>query len=208
MSTRLSVTSNAILGLLSIAPMSGYDLFSAVERSVSRFWPISKSQVYAELAKLEPAGLIEGADVAQDRLPDKRIFHLTEAGEKALDEWLDHADLGEPQLRAQFLLKMFFGHRRSPKDTAGLLDEVRAAAERDAGEYSEFVELLRSDPEAVYAQVVALFEVRMAEAVAAWAAEARELLPQDAYQINPRRTDPKTATALFRALPPRRRGAR
>ena len=175
---------------------------------MSRFWPISKSQVYSELAKLEPAGLIEGVDVAQDRLPDKRIFRLTEVGESALDDWLDHADLGDPQLRAPFLLKIFFGHRRSPKDTARLLDEVRGAAERDAGEYSQFVELLRPDPEAAYALVVALFEVRVAAAVAAWAAEARELLPQDAYQIDPRRTDPKTATALFRAVPPRRRGAR
>jgi PadR family transcriptional regulator, regulatory protein AphA len=208
MTTRLSDTSHAILGLLSIAPMSGYDLFGAVDRSVSRFWPISKSQVYSELAKLEPAGLIEGVDVAQDRLPDKRIFRLTGAGESALDDWLNHADLGDPQLRAPFLLKMFFGHRRSPKDTAGLLDDVQAAAERDASEYSDFVELLRPDPGAVYAQMVALFEVRVAEAVAAWAAEARELLPQDAYQIDPRRTDPKTATALFRAVPPRRRGAR
>jgi DNA-binding PadR family transcriptional regulator len=209
MTTRLSDTSHAILGLLSIAPMSGYDLFGAVDRSVSRFWPISKSQVYSELAKLEPVGLIEGVDIAQDRLPDKRIFRLTEAGETALDDWLDHADLGDPQLRAPFLLKMFFGHRRAPKDTARLLDDVRAAAELDVGDYSEFVELLRAaDPDSVYAQVVVLFEVRMAQAVAAWAAEARELLPQDTYQIDPRRADPKKATALFRALPSRRRGAK
>ena len=202
------MTSHAILGLLSIAPMSGYDLFGAVDRSVSRFWPISKSQVYSELAKLEPAGLIEGVDVPQDRLPDKRIFRLTEAGEQALDEWLDDADLGEAQFRAPFLLKMVFGHRRSPKATADLLDGIRAEAERDAGAYSEFAELLSADPEAVYARVVALFALRMAEATAAWAAQARNLLPDDAYLINPRRADPKNATALLRAVPPRRRGAK
>jgi DNA-binding PadR family transcriptional regulator len=208
MNTRLSVTSNAILGLLSIAPMSGYDLVSAVDRSVSRFWPISKSQVYSELARLEPAGLIEGVEVAQDRLPDKRVFWLTEAGEQALDEWLDDADLTESQLRAQYLLKMFFGHRRSPKATADLLDGVRADAEREADEYSALIELLRADPGAVYAQVVALFTLRMAEATAAWAAQARELLPDDPHAIDPRRADPKKATALFRAVPERKRGAR
>jgi hypothetical protein len=63
------------------------------------------------------------------------------------------------------LLKMFFGHRRSPKDTAGLLDEVRAQAEREAGEFAELVELLSADPGAVYGRVVALFELRMAEAI-------------------------------------------
>lgn len=207
MTTQLSVTSHAILGLLSIAPMSGYDLFGAVDRSVSRFWPISKSQVYSELAKLEPAGLIEGVDVPQDRLPDKRVFRLTETGERALDEWLDRADLGEPQFRAQYLLKTFFGHRRSPKDTAGLLDDVQADAEREAGEYAELVELLSADPGAVYARVVALFELRMAEAIASWAAQARALLPKDSYPIDPRRADPKKATALFQAVPSRR-GAR
>jgi len=147
-------------------------------------------------------------NVAQDRLPDKRIFRLTEAGEKALDEWLDHADLGDPQFRAQFLLKIFFGHRKSPKDTVDLLDGVRADAEREASGYAAFLELLSADPEAVYARVVALFELRMAEATAAWAAQARELLPEDTCQIDPRRPDPKNATALFLAVPPRRRGAR
>src|SRR6266498_1174193 len=49
MGTRLTTTSHAILGLLSIAPMSGYDLYQAVEGSTGHFWPISKSQVYAEL---------------------------------------------------------------------------------------------------------------------------------------------------------------
>lgn len=202
------MTSHAILGLLSIAPMSGYDLFGAVDRSVSRFWPISKSQVYSELAKLEPAGLIEGVDVPQDRLPDKRIFRLTEAGEQALDEWLDGADLGEAQLRAPFLIKMIFGHRRSPKPTADLLDRVRADADQEAGEYSQFLELLGADPGAAYARAVALYALRMAQATAAWAEEARNLLPDDAYPINPRRAEPKNAMAMFRAVPPRRRGPR
>ena len=81
MGTKLTTSSHAVLGLLSIVPMSGYDLFQAVERSVGRFWPISKSQVYAELPRLESAGLIQGTDVHQERLPDKRVFRLTEAGE-------------------------------------------------------------------------------------------------------------------------------
>src|SRR5437870_9043848 len=68
----LTTTSFAVLGLLSIAPMSGYDLHQAVDRSVRHIWPISKSQVYAELARLVPLGLIAGTDVAQARLPDER----------------------------------------------------------------------------------------------------------------------------------------
>src|SRR5260370_871676 len=55
--------------------MSGYDLAQAAERSVGRFWPISKSQVYAELARLEPLGLVQGTEIAQDRRPDNRRLH-------------------------------------------------------------------------------------------------------------------------------------
>jgi PadR family transcriptional regulator AphA len=194
------------LGLLSIAPMSGYVLFQAVDRSVSRFWPISKSQVYAELARLEPLGLIEGTDVPQERLPDKRVFRLTEAGEQALDAWLGNGEVEDVQFRIPFLLKALFGHRRPPQDTVKLLQVVGDEAADEARRYSDFAELLGSAPEAAYARVAVLFGLRMAEAIAAWAEEARDLLPERAYRIDPRREDPKTAPAMFGALPARQRG--
>jgi DNA-binding PadR family transcriptional regulator len=190
--------------LLSIAPMSGYDLFQAVERSVGRFWSISKSQVYAELARLEPDGLILATDVRQERLPDKRVFRLTEAGEEALDAWLAHGELEDPQFRVSFLLKVLFGHRRPPGDTAGLLRVVRDEAAGQAGQYAEFFELLSSVPDSGYARAAVLFGLRMAEAMASWAQEAQALLPERAHRINPRR-EPLAATAMFRAAPSPRR---
>ncbi len=36
---------NVILGMLSLAPMSGYDLVQGLERSVGQLWPLSKTQV-------------------------------------------------------------------------------------------------------------------------------------------------------------------
>jgi DNA-binding PadR family transcriptional regulator len=69
MSRRLTTTSCAVPGLLSISPMSGYELHQAVARSIARFWPISKSQVYAGLGRLEPLGMVEGTEVPQQRLP-------------------------------------------------------------------------------------------------------------------------------------------
>jgi PadR family transcriptional regulator, regulatory protein AphA len=106
MDPRLTTNSHAILGLLSITPMSGYDLHLAVERAVGRFWPISKSQVYAELSRLQSLGLIEGSEVWQRALPDKRVFRLTEAGEQALDAWLADGQHADPQFRIPFLLKV------------------------------------------------------------------------------------------------------
>jgi PadR family transcriptional regulator, regulatory protein AphA len=204
--SRLTVTSHAILGLLSIVPMSGYELFQAVDRSVSRFWPISKSQVYAELARLEPLGLVDGTDVPQERLPDKRVFRLTEAGEQALDAWLGNGEIEDLQFRIPFLLKVLFGHRRPPPDTAGLLQRVAEEAADEARRYADYADLLSSAPEAAYAQVAVLFGRRMSEAIAGWAEEAQALLPERGRRIDPRRPEPQTAPALFRALPARQRG--
>jgi len=189
-----------MLGLLSLAPMSGYDLFQAVQRSVGRFWPVSKSQVYLELPRLEQAGLIQGVDVRQENLPDKRVFRLTEAGEAALDTWLENGEVEDVQFRVPFLLKTLFGHRRQPAGTAGLLRAVEGEAAVQAGQYQEFLKLLDPVPDSAYAQVTVLFGLRIAEAVAAWAREAQDLLPERAHRIDPRR-EPRMATAMFRAAP-------
>lgn len=70
-------TSFALLGLLVRSPMSGYDLASLVERSIANFWPVARSQVYGELARLDSLGYVRGSDVAQERLPDKRVYEIT-----------------------------------------------------------------------------------------------------------------------------------
>ncbi len=198
----LTTTSHAILGLLSIAPMSGYDLHQAVDRSIRHMWPISKSQVYAELARLEPLGLIAGTDVPQERLPDKRVFHLTEAGEEALDEWLLDGDVEPAQFRLPFLLRTLFGHRVGPERTAALLDEVASGAQRRRGEFEAFLNGMGDAPGTEYAHLAVLYGLRMSEAIAAWAEEARSQVPGHGVDIDPRRREPTTANAMFRIAPP------
>jgi DNA-binding PadR family transcriptional regulator len=197
----LTTTSHAVLGLLSIAPMSGYDLHQAVDRSVRHLWPISKSQVYAELARLEPLGLIRGTDVPQERLPDKRVFRLTEEGEDALDDWLEHGDLEPPQFRLPFLLPALFGHRLGPKRTAELLEQVRAGAESRRDEFGALLEAMEEAPGTEYARLVVLHGLRLAEATASWADEAARRIPSYRVRIDPRRPRPRTAEAMFRMAP-------
>jgi len=197
----LTTTSYAVLGLLSIAPMSGYDLHQAVDRSVRHIWPISKSQVYAELARLEPLGLIAGTDVPQERLPDKRVFRLTEEGEDALDDWLEHRDLEPPQYRLPFLLPALFGHRMGPKRTAELLEQVRAGAESRRDEFGALLEAMEEAPGTEYARLVVLHGLRLAEATASWAEEAATRIPSHRVRIDPRRPRPRTAEAMFRIAP-------
>jgi PadR family transcriptional regulator, regulatory protein AphA len=181
--------------------MSGYDLHQAVDRSVRHLWPISKSQVYAELARLEPLGLIAGTDVPQERLPDKRVFRLTQQGEEALDDWLEHVHLEPPQYRLPFLLPVLFGHRLGPQRTAELLDQVRAAAEGRRRAFRALLEAMEEAPGTEYARLVVLHGLRLAEATASWVDEAAGRIPSYRVRIDPRRPRPRTAEAMFRAAP-------
>src|ERR671919_173238 len=115
MDVQLPPTSYAVLGLLSRrGPMSGYDLTAYADRSVAHFWPISRSLIYRESARLERLGLVRGSDVAQERLPDKRIYEVTEEGRRALDRWLGEASFEPDRGRSSFLLMFFFGERMRP----------------------------------------------------------------------------------------------
>ena len=195
------MSSHAVLGLLSIAPMSGYDLTQAAERAIGGFFPISKTQVYSELSRLEPLGLVRGREVAQERLPDKRVFELTEAGEVALDRWLSDPGAEGDSVRAPSMLKLFFGHRLPPDKLDELLDSRQRIAAAAIARLSPLVSLLETEPDAVHARVTALYGLRMAEATLTWVDEVRGKLRGRVGAINPRRRDAPTAMRLFRAVP-------
>ncbi|MDQ6848596.1 MAG: PadR family transcriptional regulator [Actinomycetota bacterium] len=196
----LSSTSYAILGLLSLAPMSGYDLRGAAERTIGHFWPISKSKVYVELQRLEQRGLIESTEVTQARYPDKRVYRLTTAGEDALDSWLDSTPAEDAVLRLPFLLRVLFGHRRPADTTRFVIDDVAATATAQATAFADYAAALNSVPDAAYAALVVDCGARIAAAIAAWADEARSRVPDD-VRINARRARSKQGAALITAAP-------
>jgi len=197
----LTTNSYAILGLLSIAPMSGYDIHVAVDGSIRHFWPISKTQVYTEVSRLEEAGLVAGRDVSQEGLPDKRVFSLTVEGEQELDRWIDEGKLPAPQFRLPFLLKVLFGHRREPGRTADLLGDIHDGARAAAADYEQFLTALETVPDAVYSALAIRLGQHLSAAIAEWAKEASALVPVERVRIDPRRSEPKNAPAMFRRAP-------
>ncbi len=78
-----------VLGLLAKRPGSGHDIVAFAERSVSFFWPLSRSQLYTELTHLEELGWATGTVNEQDRYPNKRVYETTPQGLTALREWLE-----------------------------------------------------------------------------------------------------------------------
>ncbi|MFN2465799.1 MAG: PadR family transcriptional regulator [Candidatus Dormibacteria bacterium] len=209
MTSALPTSSYAVLGLLSMAPMSGYELAQAADRSIANFYPISKTQTYAELDRLEKLGHVTARDVAQEKLPDKRVFELSAAGEAALDAWLTVPGLERDTYRRPTLLKVFFGHRIPREHLRELIDEYRRAAAEEIEHLTAVTALLESVPAASHTRLAALYGLRLAEAVVAWADEVRPQLPDvDPLEMRPRRTAAPTTMRLFRAVPrrPRRPG--
>jgi PadR family transcriptional regulator, regulatory protein AphA len=107
----LTATARVILGLLGLAPRTGYDVKRVTDISTRFFWRASYGQIYPELARLETAGLVRAREEPHGRRR-RRVFELTPGGRDALDEWLRGTD-DLFELRDEGLLRLFFGERLS-----------------------------------------------------------------------------------------------
>jgi PadR family transcriptional regulator, regulatory protein AphA len=174
--TKLSPGAYAVLGLLSREPTSGYELGSLAERTIAHFWPITRAHIYAELGRLEDAGLVTATEVSQRGRPDKRVYAITEQGERALDAWLETADLGDERRRHPLLLKVFFGDRMRPDRLAGLLAAERERYQALRERYLAVAAALEGDPHAVMRRATVLYGVRCAEAQLAWLDEVEPMI--------------------------------
>ncbi len=119
-----------ILGFLNYGPMSGYDLVKAFQSSLAFFWHAQNSHIYLELKKLEKKDYIRGETVIQSERPNKTVFSITEAGQKAFFDWLAESE-GESalQLKSVFLMKVFFSGNVPPAQSIDKLRQFRADCE-------------------------------------------------------------------------------
>lgn len=174
----LSGTSYAVLGLLEKEPRSGYDLSAFADRSVAYFWPISRTLVYRELARLERLGLVRGTAVAQERLPNKRLFSISDQGRVVLDQWLAEPIFEETRFRSGFLLKFFFGMRVPSHRLIQLLDDYRSSLEQELEMLTGIAQRLADDRSKRFGRLAAVYGIRSAEARLEWLGEVEaELLP-------------------------------
>ena len=104
--------SNAILGILTYMPMTGYNLKKIFDKSISHVWAASLSQIYRELSALEKKGYVHSTIKKQEDKPNKKVYTITEEGKKAFNHWLrDFPEKTLNPVRDDFLLRIFFGSR-------------------------------------------------------------------------------------------------
>ena len=106
-----TTTAEALLGLLSLEPMTGYEIRKMVDSSIGNFWSESYGQIYPTLKRLEKEGAITSKTETQAGPGggrESRRYALTDAGRTRLENWLQVP--AKPQVpRHELLLKLFFG---------------------------------------------------------------------------------------------------
>lgn len=98
----------ALLGFLNYAPMTGYELKQNFDQSVHHLWNASLSQIYPTLSQMEKEGLLTMEVEYQEDRPNRKVYHITEAGRKELQRWL-REPMTLPPTRQAFLIQIFFG---------------------------------------------------------------------------------------------------
>lgn len=123
---RLSATSYAVLGLLSVRSWTTYELAQQMSRSLRRIWPRAESKIYEEPKKLAEHGLARARPEAVGGRPRTR-YSITRKGRRELTRWLREPGQG-PVLECEQLLQVLFAHHGRREDTLATLAATRAWA--------------------------------------------------------------------------------
>ncbi len=134
---RVSQTEIAVLGALSVAPMSGYAVREAIRAVLGHFWSESFGQIYPTLAELERQGHVRREGSTRT---GSSVFAITPSGERRLGELLTEPIQPVPP-RNGLMLRLFFGRQLGPEACRSLLLEAKADAERRLAGY----EAIRND---------------------------------------------------------------
>lgn len=112
----------AILGILNIAPGSGYDIKKYCDTVISNIWSENYGHIYPMLKSLEKEGLIE--QVSQENAGRKIQYRTTQTGKEELMSWLCEETVSQP-LRSEFMLKFLFSNNLPKENGIRMLTEYR-----------------------------------------------------------------------------------
>jgi len=98
----------AILGLLSDGPMTGYEIKQFFKNVIKHFWNVSDGQLYPTLKQMHESGLISRKVIRQDSTANKHVYSLTEDGRTHFEGWLKEPVTKFEELKEPLVIKVFF----------------------------------------------------------------------------------------------------
>jgi PadR family transcriptional regulator AphA len=168
-----------LLGILSIGPMSGYDLKKFTEGTTDNFWHENYAQIYPMLKQLTHEGLTGCHAEKQEGRPERYVYALTDAGWQALREWL--AEPVERQVeRNELLLKLFFGSEIPVSVSIEHIQKFRQLQSDLLRKYEAIEASIRSEhrqnPKLPYWLITSSYGRHIAQALIAWSDETIAIL--------------------------------
>ncbi|HJT64763.1 MAG TPA: PadR family transcriptional regulator [Candidatus Limnocylindria bacterium] len=130
----------AMLALLAKEPAHGYELRQRLASAMGVVGEVlNPGQVYVTLSRLEQAGLVRGAKVAQSAAPDKKVYEVTAAGRDEVAAWL--MDSSWPKVApVEFHLKLVAAAGTRVADPVALIDAQRRELLRRLREAQRLIE--------------------------------------------------------------------
>ena len=187
--------SHALLGLLAVAPRSGYELTKVFAGEFGRYaWQAGHTSIYPELGRLADQGLVE---VTAEGPRGSRTYAATGAGREELRSWLLTPRDRGGKVRNEQVLRMFLLSALDPADARVVLERVATNTAHEAAKLRR----VREEAGPVrpgrdgFGQLAAEFGLRQYDAVHSWALWAMEQLDVAEQEPAMEQQTPDTAPA-------------
>ena len=146
----LLVGEYAVLGLLALQPMHGYEMARSFDtQDLGEVCPIDKGLLYAYLRNVEERGLVDWSEERVGHRPPRKTYRPTDEGRTVLDRWLRRPVERMRQARLDLLVKLYFLHRLDASAERALLarqidvcDEYRRRLEERLPASADFERLV------------------------------------------------------------------
>jgi PadR family transcriptional regulator AphA len=173
MSIEKTSTVESLLGLLTMGPMTGYEMRQMMERCTANFWTESFGQIYPALRSMVKDGLATVEEQSKDGRA-KKVYKITGEGERRLRRWLGVET--RPQVRRnELLLKVFFGDQALRGDVARQVVAERQRCEEELERFEATVLRMEVEharhPAMPYWRMAARCGILHARATIAWCDE-------------------------------------
>ena len=180
----LTPTARVILGMLGLGARTGYEIKQVSDASTRFFWGASYGQIYPELRRLADAGLVEAEDdPAGGR--KRTAYTLTDAGRQALADWLLSDAPMEYAMRAEGLLKLFFGGLLEPEQVLENVRAWRRELESSAAFFRSDIEPLARSSTSEYPYLVFQYGLELLEWNVEWCKRAERRISREARSRTP-----------------------
>ena len=117
-----------LLGFLCQGPIHGYDLYKKISNfeSISLFWHIKQSQLYALLDKLEEDSLLTSKMVPGEAHLMRKEYQITSMGRTSFLTWVTCPVSHGRDMRQVFLAKLYFTQKSGVEVSMELIEEQKA----------------------------------------------------------------------------------